>query len=68
VFAGVDYAAILAAAEKEAEVIVWDGGNNDTPFFTPDVQITGLRSPAARPRAPLFPRARPTCCLPTSLW
>jgi predicted GTPase len=40
VFAGIDYAAILTAAEAEAQVIVWDGGNNDTPFFRPDVQIT----------------------------
>jgi predicted GTPase len=35
VFAGVDYAAILARAEAEADVIVWDGGNNDLPFFRP---------------------------------
>ncbi len=40
VYAGVDYAAILAEAEKEADVIVWDGGNNDTPFFRPDLWIT----------------------------
>ena len=40
VYAGIDYAAILAAAEKEADVIVWDGGNNDTPFFEPDLWIT----------------------------
>jgi predicted GTPase len=39
VFAGVDYAAILQAAEREADVIVWDGGNNDTPFIKPDVHI-----------------------------
>jgi predicted GTPase len=39
VYAGVDYAAILAEAEKEAEVIVWDGGNNDLPFYKPDVEI-----------------------------
>ena len=39
VFAGVDYAAILAAAEQEADVIVWDGGNNDTPFVRPDLHI-----------------------------
>ncbi|HEU0335407.1 MAG TPA: hypothetical protein VFR43_02570 [Gaiellaceae bacterium] len=38
-FAGVDYAAILAAAEEEADVIVWDGGNNDFPFFRPDLSI-----------------------------
>jgi len=40
VYAGADYAAILAEAEKEAEVIVWDGGNNDTPFYKPDLWIT----------------------------
>jgi predicted GTPase len=39
VFAGVDYGAILARAEEEADVIVWDGGNNDTPFIAPDVHI-----------------------------
>jgi predicted GTPase len=39
VYAGVDYAEILAAAEKEAEIIVWDGGNNDISFFRPDLQI-----------------------------
>ena len=41
VFAGVDYAAILRqAAEAEADVILWDGGNNDMPFFRPDLWIT----------------------------
>jgi predicted GTPase len=39
VYAGVDYGLILEAAEKEADVIVWDGGNNDTPFFKPDLNI-----------------------------
>lgn len=39
VYAGVDYAAILTEAEKEADVIVWDGGNNDTPFLKPDLWI-----------------------------
>ncbi len=39
VYAGVDYEKILGAAEAEADVIVWDGGNNDTPFFYPDVHI-----------------------------
>ncbi|MEK6195113.1 MAG: GTPase, partial [Deltaproteobacteria bacterium] len=39
IFAGVDYAKILEQAEKEADVIVWDGGNNDTPFYRPDVHI-----------------------------
>jgi predicted GTPase len=40
VFAGIDYAAILAEAEKEADVVVWDGGNNDTPFYRPRVHVT----------------------------
>ena len=40
VYAGVDYKAILDAAEQEADVIVWDGGNNDTPFYKPDLWIT----------------------------
>jgi predicted GTPase len=39
VYAGVDYAEILAKAEKEADVIVWDGGNNDFSFYKPDLQI-----------------------------
>jgi predicted GTPase len=40
VFAGVDYAAVLAAAEAEGDVVLWDGGNNDLPFFRPDVHLT----------------------------
>jgi len=40
VFAGVDYEAILREAEKEADVVLWDGGNNDLPFFKPDLHIT----------------------------
>jgi predicted GTPase len=40
VYAGVDYERILREAEKEADVIIWDGGNNDTPFYTPDLFIT----------------------------
>ena len=39
VYAGADYAAILAQAEQEADVIVWDGGNNDTPFYKSDLWI-----------------------------
>jgi predicted GTPase len=39
VYAGVDYAAILAQAEEEADVVIWDGGNNDLPFYAPDVFI-----------------------------
>jgi len=40
VYAGVDYEAILREAEKEADIIVWDGGNNDTSFYMPDILIT----------------------------
>jgi predicted GTPase len=39
VFAGIDYERILRAAEQEADVILWDGGNNDTPFVKPDLHI-----------------------------
>ena len=39
IYAGVDYAAILAAAENEAQIILWDGGNNDFPFFEADLKI-----------------------------
>ncbi len=39
-FAGVDYERILREAEKEADVIIWDGGNNDAPFIKPDLLIT----------------------------
>src|SRR4029453_110576 len=38
-YAGVDYRRILYRAEYEADVIVWDGGNNDFPFFAPDLHI-----------------------------
>ncbi|MCF6159639.1 MAG: GTPase [wastewater metagenome] len=40
VYAGADYELILAEAEREADIIVWDGGNNDTPFYVPDIHIT----------------------------
>jgi len=46
VYAGVNYQKILKQAEQEAEIILWDGGNNDTPFFKPDLHIVvcdGLR-------------------------
>ena len=39
VYAGVDYREILDQAQAEADVVLWDGGNNDTPFFEPDVHI-----------------------------
>lgn len=40
VYAGVDYETIIRQAEKEADIILWDGGNNDMPFYKPDVMIT----------------------------
>ena len=40
VYAGVDYGEILQMAQKEADVVLWDGGNNDLPFYVPDVWIT----------------------------
>jgi predicted GTPase len=39
IYAGVDYEAILNEAEKEADIILWDGGNNDLPFYKPDLHI-----------------------------
>ncbi|GAB7024464.1 cyclic 2,3-diphosphoglycerate synthase [Salidesulfovibrio brasiliensis] len=42
VWAGADYEVILREAESEADVILWDGGNNDTPFFRPDIHVTLL--------------------------
>ncbi len=39
IYSGVDYAAILEQAEKEADIILWDGGNNDMPFYKPDLNI-----------------------------
>ena len=40
IYSGVDYGEILKRAEKEADVILWDGGNNDLPFYKPDLHIT----------------------------
>jgi len=40
VYAGVDYGKVLAMAEKEADIILWDGGNNDWPFIKPDLMVT----------------------------
>ena len=68
VFAGVDYAAILAAAEAEADMIVWDGGNNDFPFVRPDLHIVvvGRAAPGAGDDLPS--RARRCCAWPTWWW
>ncbi len=42
IYAGVDYGAILEEAEKEADIVIWDGGNNDTPFYRSDLQFVVL--------------------------
>jgi len=55
VFAGVDYEVILREAEKEADVILWDGGNNDTPFVRPDLWITVLDPLRAGDEVNYFP-------------
>jgi len=55
VFAGADYARILAAAEAEADVILWDGGNNDLPFIRPDLYITMLDPLRAGDEVSYFP-------------
>ena len=48
VYAGVDYDDILRQAEKEGDVILWDGGNNDTSFYQPDLDDRGARSASCR--------------------
>ena len=56
IYAGVDYEAILREAEKEADVILWDGGNNDLPFYQARPRDLRRRPAPARPRAALLPR------------
>lgn len=55
VYAGVDYAKILARAEAESDVILWDGGNNDIPFFVPDLEIVVLDPHRAGHELTYFP-------------
>ncbi|MFG0282911.1 MAG: cyclic 2,3-diphosphoglycerate synthase [Phycisphaerales bacterium JB039] len=55
VYAGVDYAAILEQAAREADVVFWDGGNNDVPFFRPDVWVTIADPLRAGHEAAYFP-------------
>jgi len=55
VFAGVDYEQILHQAEAEADIIVWDGGNNDLPFFAPDLEIVLLDPHRAGHERTYFP-------------
>lgn len=67
VFAGVDYAAILRAAEREADVIVWDGGNNDAPFFRPDLTITLIDPHRAGDEVTSYPGAVNLRCADVAL-
>ena len=63
VFAGVDYAEVLGLAEQGSDVIVWDGGNNDFPFFQPDLHI--VVADALRPGRPAaITRAKRSCGWP----
>ena len=55
VFAGADYEQIVAAAEAESDVLIWDGGNNDTPFIRPQLLITMLDPLRAGDEASYFP-------------
>ncbi len=55
VYAGVDYQQILNRAEQEADVIVWDGGNNDLPFFQPDLEIVLIDPRRAGDERSFFP-------------
>ncbi len=55
VFAGVDYERVLREAEPEADVLVWDGGNNDTPFIVPDLEIVLLDPHRAGHERTYFP-------------
>ena len=51
IYAGVDYEAIVREAEKEADVIIWDGGNNDFPFYTSDKELKIVVADPHRPGA-----------------
>ncbi|RLE42073.1 GTPase, partial [Candidatus Woesearchaeota archaeon] len=55
VYAGVDYEAILREAEKEADIILWDGGNNDFPFIKPDIEVCVLDPLRAGHETKYFP-------------
>ncbi len=55
VFAGVDYEKILRAAEAEADVVLWDGGNNDLPFFAPNLEIVLVDPHRAGDESHYFP-------------
>lgn len=55
VYAGVDYEGILRQAERDADVILWDGGNNDLPFFQPDLEIVLVDPHRAGDESTYFP-------------
>jgi len=55
VYAGIDYERILRSAEREADIILWDGGNNDLPFFVPDLEIVLLDPHRAGDEITYFP-------------
>ncbi len=55
VFCGVDYQAVLDRAEKAGDMIIWDGGNNDTPFFQPDLELVLLDPLRAGDEMAYFP-------------
>ena len=55
VYAGVDYEAILRTAEKEADVILWDGGNNDFMFYKADLAIRSSTRSARATSSPTTP-------------
>ncbi|MFC6988848.1 hypothetical protein ACFQJD_09285 [Haloplanus sp. GCM10025708] len=65
VFAGVDYADVLNAAADEADVVVWDGGNNELPFFEPDIHFV-LADPSAPATNSAITPARRTSDSPTT--
>ena len=53
VYAGVDYAAILEEAERDADILIWDGGNNDFPFIRPTLHLALIDALRPRPGRPL---------------
>ena len=63
VYAGVDYEAILRQAEQEVDIILWDGGNNDFPFYVSDLQIV-VADPHRPGHEKATTRVRPTSVLP----
>ena len=65
IYAGVDYGAILEQAQAECDVLLWDGGNNDLPFYRPTVNVV-VADPSAPATRPATTPARPTCGWPTS--